>query len=688
MKRICLFAGYNSDGNVDQYVYDYLEELSKYADIYYMAEGPTAGDTDIDVLLNYCKNIYFIDHGKYDFGSYSELAKQYVGWDVIEKYDELIFANDSCFCVQEFKKVFETMEKKECDAWGLLATDERNYEYYYTLEDYLNIPASKVPYFCIGTYFIVFRKAVIKDKMFQSFINAVQKEQDRHQICMKYEMGLTRFLKKNGFKISAYVDVVYRNVIVYNEQGIRLLKRGFPLVKAKIFYENPLSVDNLDNLKQLIICYVKNNKIDGYLSSMVSSINQKHMHGYDLKNTWTPPLFKKSKKEILKLLLPPVFITKYKHMVYRSKMNNAAELALLKEYNCDHTVPSGEYVIYFNVAVDTIGGGMLSINRFIDKTIALFKDTDTVILLSGLPLNNPAVTYTMFEGRLQMYHFSDIVASVYPEKLVLHIPEYYLPDFIHGMSDIQKQWLMSIPFLHINIMDQNHDYFPGREYFEHCKVYTDKVTITTAHKEYTTQEMAEEVDCPVKLLTPFLPEFYKVPHSKKEKIIAISPDEFIFDGVSKKDETLKYLRHELPQYEIVIINNLSLDEYKELISKALFSITFGEGYDGYFIEPFLSNSVAFAVYNTTFFPSQFKDAPTVYYSWDEFIENIVDDIKELQKNEQLYEKYSMLTEKMIKQVTNDDLSNKNLQEFYDDKFDCIPEVCMRTGYYKNEYGRY
>jgi len=682
MKRICLFAGYNSDGIVEEYVFDYLKELSTYADIFYMAEGPVPSSMDIDKLLNCCKNIYFIDHGKYDFGSYSELAKKYVGWDIIEEYDELIFANDSCFCVQEFKKVFKTMEAYRCDVWGLLATDERNYQYYYTLEDYLNIPSSKVPYFCIGTYFIVFRNVVVKDEKFRKFINSVRKETDRHQVCMKYEIGLTRFLKKNRYKISLFIDVVYRNVIIYNEQGIRLLKRGFPLVKVKTFKENPLSVSNLHTLRMLIKSYTHNEKIDKYLSAINISDNKVEQYRKDRKDAWVPPLLKKSKKEILKLILPPILITKYKEIVYRSNNNGSHDVALLKKYNCDYRRPNGEYIIHFNVAVDTIGGGMLSINRFIDKTIALFKNTNMNILLSGLPLNNPVVTYSMFEPRLQMYHFSDIVAATHPEKLILHIPEFYLPGFINDLNVMQKQWLLSIPYLHINIMDQNHEYFPDRGYIEHCKVYTDKVTISTAHTEYTSDEVAEEVDCPIKLLTPFLPEFYRIPFGEKEKIIAVSHDEFMFDGESKKEETLKYLIEKLRDYEIIVIDNMSLEEYKQLISKALFTITFGEGYDGYFIEPFLSDSIAFAVYNSMFFPGQFKYAPTVYNSWNEFIDNIVDNIIELNENEELYNKYSTITEDMIREVTNDDISIMNLKEFYDDKYDYVPEVCKRTGFYK------
>ena len=38
-KRICLFAGYNAAGKVDDCVFCYLRELRKFADICYFADG-------------------------------------------------------------------------------------------------------------------------------------------------------------------------------------------------------------------------------------------------------------------------------------------------------------------------------------------------------------------------------------------------------------------------------------------------------------------------------------------------------------------------------------------------------------------------------------------------------------------------------------------------------------------------
>ncbi|HEY5846099.1 MAG TPA: hypothetical protein VIT42_04825, partial [Microlunatus sp.] len=42
VRRVCLFAGYDRDGIVDDYVVDYVRELSRFADVYYLADGEMA----------------------------------------------------------------------------------------------------------------------------------------------------------------------------------------------------------------------------------------------------------------------------------------------------------------------------------------------------------------------------------------------------------------------------------------------------------------------------------------------------------------------------------------------------------------------------------------------------------------------------------------------------------------------
>ena len=114
---------YDVDGVVDPTVVDYLADLSRFADVYYLADCEMDA-AELDKVAPYTKGRWAIRHGRYDFGSYSMLARDLVGWDVIEQYDELLLANDSCYLVQPFDQVFARMDATACDWWGLQATYE------------------------------------------------------------------------------------------------------------------------------------------------------------------------------------------------------------------------------------------------------------------------------------------------------------------------------------------------------------------------------------------------------------------------------------------------------------------------------------------------------------------------------------------------------------------------------------
>ena len=87
----------------------YLRELSRFADVYYLADCEMEAG-ELDKLAPYTRGRWAIRHGRYDFGSYSMLARDLVGWDVLETYDEMLLANDSCYLVRPFDEVFDRMD--------------------------------------------------------------------------------------------------------------------------------------------------------------------------------------------------------------------------------------------------------------------------------------------------------------------------------------------------------------------------------------------------------------------------------------------------------------------------------------------------------------------------------------------------------------------------------------------------
>ena len=114
---------------------------------------------------------------------------------------------------------------------------------------------------------------------------------------------------------------------------------------------------------------------------------------------------------------------------------------------------------------------------------------------------------------------------------------------------------------------------------------------------------------------------------------------------------------------------MTYDYYLDLISRAKFTITFGEGFDAYFSEPIMSGSVSFCVYNTIFFPETFKDLDTVYNSFEILIEKIVNDINNYNKNEVSYNKYSNLVKNKIEKLYSPKIFKDALEAYHLGNYD-------------------
>ena len=57
-------------------------------------------------------------HGGHDFGSWSLLARELVGWDALAAYDEVLLANDSCWLLRPLDEVFAEMDADRATSGG------------------------------------------------------------------------------------------------------------------------------------------------------------------------------------------------------------------------------------------------------------------------------------------------------------------------------------------------------------------------------------------------------------------------------------------------------------------------------------------------------------------------------------------------------------------------------------------
>ncbi len=264
MRRVCLFAAYDGDGIVDEYVVDYVRELSRHADVYYLADAEMK-DSELAKLAEITRGAWGVRHGEYDFGSYSRLAEM-VGWDTIEEYDELLLVNDSCYLLRSLDEVFARMDSRGCDWWGLQSTKGIYSTRLLPVNQFRDplpmesvrtalVDAFEQDYtydFLLGSFFLAYRKPVIADPEFRRYLGSVTKQRTKRDIILKYEIGMTRWLIQHGHSFDTFAANLYPFHPVFTKWYFRLLDEGFPLLKRYFLSENHYHVPRLFQWPELI----------------------------------------------------------------------------------------------------------------------------------------------------------------------------------------------------------------------------------------------------------------------------------------------------------------------------------------------------------------------------------------------------------------------------------------------------
>ncbi|UUY09349.1 CDP-glycerol glycerophosphotransferase family protein [Pseudomonas sp. J452] len=265
-RRICLFAGYDPHGLIDDYVLDYLKALSKHADIYFLSDA-TMPASELQKLTGLVKGAWAIRHGEYDFGSYSRLARLLVGWDTINSYDELILANDSCYLIDSLDPVFAAMDRRQCDWWGMQATKGLSATRHIKSNGFKQkIPLAEVKRklltrfeqddfydFHLGAYFLVFRQPVLQEGSLAKLLDGVKKQPNKKAIIQSYEIGLTRTLINRKFEFDTFIDSLHPFHPIYTERHFDLVAEGMPLFKRFFLTENHYHVPELWRWKERLL---------------------------------------------------------------------------------------------------------------------------------------------------------------------------------------------------------------------------------------------------------------------------------------------------------------------------------------------------------------------------------------------------------------------------------------------------
>ena len=369
-----------------------------------------------------------------------------------------------------------------------------------------------------------------------------------------------------------------------------------------------------------------------------------------------------------------------KKVVYLIKNKiNASKYKKAKEHYFTENYPKTRRLIVFFVpsGSNRISGGILSICSIykIVKDLKQLHNCD--VIASYLPnKKDDDFKYRTFENEMVIYNFHEIEEKFSNlEYLQIHVPEIMVSVFKDKEAKLKSfyNFIKKIKITELNILNQNDLFMPSIDYINFVKSKFNSATITVAHKKYATLEKREQYNLPLHLLSPWLnPVPYKVrSYEEKENLIIYSPDKIQWipnETTLTKEEIIKNLESKLPNYIFKEIRDLKYDDYKELASKAKFAITFGEGLDGYFTETVFSGGISFAVYNEYFFSEEFKNLETLFRSFNDLNEKIVEKIKSLDNKEE-YNKTHLKIGNIVNNLYSLNHLENDLKEYYTKKYD-------------------
>ncbi|MCB1192166.1 MAG: hypothetical protein H7A23_08685 [Leptospiraceae bacterium] len=253
-KKLCLFANYDGLNKIHDYVIYNLQKIKELNfEILLIVTSKELPDSEIRKVSNIVDKIIFRENIGYDFGSWKK------GLEIVgdyDKYEQIFITNDSVYGpIYDLGEVFETMEKRGLDMWGLTDSFENRYH--------------------AQSYFLVFSQKIIQSEFFKNFWNSVKYYPNalKSRIIQQYEIGLSRGALKNNFQIGAYIgyyDILEKILELGKEK--KAPKKAFkkllnptlllwkellmysksPYLKVDLIKSNPLKFNNVHEWYYLI----------------------------------------------------------------------------------------------------------------------------------------------------------------------------------------------------------------------------------------------------------------------------------------------------------------------------------------------------------------------------------------------------------------------------------------------------
>jgi len=320
-------------------------------------------------------------------------------------------------------------------------------------------------------------------------------------------------------------------------------------------------------------------------------------------------------------------------------------------------------VIIFVPGKEFFSGGILSLFYLFKATKKILNKDSTACYVCTLPYHPNILHYTNSGKGITIFNYFSVLRKYRnANKIMLQVGESFVWDVAKLVND-SRQTAIETSKVHINVLNLNMDFMPPPIEIDKLRRFSTSLTITAAHVKYTEKSFSVGYGTEFTHLCPWFVEgeIVSVPFDKKKNILLVSHDPH-----EKREAILNEVRTNLPDIEIVEMPNMKFEDYLKFQSEVKWTLTFGEGLDGYLVHSSFTGGVCLAVNNSTFFTEEFAELPNIFESFDMLQRNMVSFIKNY-SNPADYTQLNNICLNIIKKYYSPELTASQLKILYHDK---------------------
>ncbi|MDR1000023.1 MAG: rhamnan synthesis F family protein [Clostridiales bacterium] len=238
-KRAAIYFIFDKEGVIDDYITYQLADLRENITfLHCVINGSLTfeGKAKLEAIAD---EVYVRENKGVDIGAY-KAAIEYIGWDKLSQYDELVLLNNTCFGpVYPFKECFDWAATRDLDFWSLtwdLKFDSLGSNSYLHYND-------KATHY--QSYFLVMRRPLLGSKLLKDFFGDIPTNCSYILSGCVFEYAFPGYFEDRGYKGAIYCDDSddYNYPLLHNPAHLIRDKR-MPVFKKRSFFHHYTDVLN------------------------------------------------------------------------------------------------------------------------------------------------------------------------------------------------------------------------------------------------------------------------------------------------------------------------------------------------------------------------------------------------------------------------------------------------------------